>query len=455
MAQPKRTREEFERRFPLPIRSERKLASAIYYLFGVVIPSWSCCPHHSTPWQALADGFFARTPVVIWKASRGFGGKSFLLSILGSMLAIAEHAEVNVLGGSLEQSTRVLETLDRLWAFPALDREGLVASQSARKIELVTGASLKAQAASHKSVRGGHPQRLLLDEIDEMDRTIFDAAQGQTMDRAGVMAGVVGASTQQYPRGTMHHVMREAVEKGWKVHEWCYRESVQTDAAPWGWLQQDEVDRKLQAVPEAMRLAEYEGFEPEAEGLSIERRAVEQAFKTELGEFSGLERGGFELEPPDALGEYSHGTDWAKEVDRTVIVTLRTDVRPARLVAWWAGNKEPYPKMAARLDERVQRYEGRACHDRTGIGNVVHDLLGHDAEGVRLVGRDRSDLLVDYIAGMERDEIVAPRIALAYDEHRYATNDDLFGTGHLPDTLCAMALAYRAAFGRRFAWASA
>lgn len=446
---------EFERRFPLPIRSERKLAAAIYYLFGVVVPSWKCCPNHSTPWEALVDGFFARSPVVIWKASRGFGGKSFLLSVLGSMLAIAEHAEVNVLGGSLEQSTRVLETLDRLWAFPAVDRDALVANASARKIELFSGASLKAQPASQKAVRGAHPQRLLLDEIDEMDLGIFNAAQGQTMDRDGVIAGVVGASTQQYPRGTMHTILRTAADKGWKVHEWCYRESVRTEENPHGWLEQAEVDRKLATVPEAMRLTEYEGFEPEVEGLAIDRGAVEQTFQKEIGEFTGIDRDGFELEPPDDAGEYVHGTDWAKEVDRTVITTLRVDVKPARLVAWWAGRKEPYPKMAGRLDERVKRFPGRACHDRTGIGNVVHDLLGHDAVGVKLVGRDRNDLLVDYIAGLERGEIVAPRIDLAYDEHRYATNDDLFGSGHLPDTVCAMALAYRAAFGRRFAWASA
>jgi hypothetical protein len=33
-------------------------------------------------------------------------------------------------------------------------------------------------------------------------------------------------------------------------------------------------------------------------------------------------------------------------------------------------------------------------------------------------------------------------IARAYGEHRYASVDDVFGSGHLPDSVCAMALAW-------------
>lgn len=444
----------FERRFPLPIRSERKLAAAVYYLFGVVIPNVQVCPHHSTPWRAFADGFFARSPVVLWKASRGFGGKSFLLSLLGSMLAIAERAEVNVLGGTGQQSKRVLETLDRLWAFPALKREDLVLAQSVHRIALTNGAYVQALMASQASVRGAHPQRLLLDEIDEMDLGIFDAAQGQTMNRDGILAGVVGASTQQHARGTMHTVLRRAVEKEWLVHEWCYRESMRSDANPWGWLTKDEVDRKLATVSEAMRRAEYEGEEPDPEGLAIDTESVRKMFQRDLAEYTGTEREGFELEPPVPEGRYATGADWAKEVDRTVISTLRIDCKPARLVAFWAGRKEPYPKMATRLDDRVKRYPGPAAHDRTGVGNVVADLLGTAAQGIVLVGRERNDLLVDYIASVERGEIVAPMVSLAYDEHRYATNDEVFGKEHLPDTVCSLALARKAAFGGRFYFAT-
>ena len=47
-------------------------------------------------------------------------------------------------------------------------------------------------------------------------------------------------------------------------------------------------------------------------------------------------------------------------------------------------------------------------------------------------------------AAIERDEIVCPRIDAFYTEHLYCGEDDLFGSGHPPDTVVAMALAYHA-----------
>ena len=43
---------------------------------------------------------------------------------------------------------------------------------------------------------------------------------------------------------------------------------------------------------------------------------------------------------------------------------------------------------------------------------------------------------------IERHEIVCPRIDVFYTEHLYCGEDDLFGSGHPPDTVVAMALAY-------------
>ena len=59
-------------------------------------------------------------------------------------------------------------------------------------------------------------------------------------------------------------------------------------------------------------------------------------------------------------------------------------------------------------------------------------------------GRDRVDLFRNYIAAIERHEIVCPRIDVFYTEHLYCGEDDLFGSGHPPDTVVAMALAYHA-----------
>ncbi len=49
--------------------------------------------------------------------------------------------------------------------------------------------------------------------------------------------------------------------------------------------------------------------------------------------------------------------------------------------------------------------------------------------------------------------VVAPRIEHMHGEHRFATVDDVFGSGHLPDSVCAMALAWLGAIARmEVAW---
>jgi hypothetical protein len=105
----------------------------------------------------------------------------------------------------------------------------------------------------------------------------------------------------------------------------------------------------------------------------------------------------------------------------------------------------PWPAMVERFDRRVERYAGLVYFDATGVGNVVRDLLSVPAVGLVLAGKTRSDMLTQYMVGVEGGQIEAPRIEYAYGEHRFASVDDLFGSGHLPDSVCAMALAWMGA----------
>lgn len=165
-------------------------------------------------------------------------------------------------------------------------------------------------------------------------------------------------------------------------------------------------------------------------------------FREELGVFRGAPGEYVEIEAPEEGGRYSTGADWAKERDWTVIATVRSDVQPARLIAYERIARMPWPAMVDRFDKRAQRYEGTAAFDATGIGNVVSDLLTVGARPVVLVGRARADLLTRYLVAVEGGQVVAPRIEHPYGEHRFATVDDVFGSGHLPDSVCAMALAW-------------
>lgn len=438
-------------RFPIPIRTEQNLKDFVRLAFGVSIPNTQVCENHSTPWRAFCDAYFAKCSTSVWKASRGFGGKTFLLAILALTEALTLKANSTVLGGSGEQSQRVLDHLTKFWQYPDAPRH-LLKSDIAKEMKFVWGNTIEALMASTKSARGAHPQRLRLDEIDEMSLEILDAATGQPMIANGIQTQTVMSSTHQYADRTMTEVLRRAAERGWSLHQWCYKENLQ----PHGWLTLTEVERKRGDVTKAMWENEYELQEPSPESRAIDSQSVKAMFKRELGEFAGEARQYIEIEAPNSEHSYITGADWAKTNDWTIVVTFRcgytvTDENnlqikmPARLVAFERLGREPYPAMISRFQFQVERFRSRATHDGTGLGTVVEDLVTVSAESFKMVGQQRADLLSNYIGAIERGEIEAPFIRYMENEYRLASRADVFmsGEGHLPDTISAGALAWR------------
>lgn len=450
-------------RFHLPIADEDSLREFVRVAWGVEIPDVQVCPNHSTPWRAFADAYFARHRVAVWKASRGFGGKSFLLALLGLTEAATLKADVNILGGSGEQSENVHKYACQFWGYKGAPSNLLASDPLKRETRLAWGNIIKALLASSRSVRGPHPQRLRLDEADEMDLTILDAATGQTMGKNGVPAQTVISSTHQYADGTMTKVLQRAAEKGWPVHEWCYKETEK------GWLDSAEIEGKRQDVTAAMWNVEYDLQEPSPESRAIQPDSVRAMFRASLGQYAGGNGEYIEIEPPlmkclacGALSEvneecpecggrdvellpYATGADWARKTDWTVIPTARLDTQPARVVAFERCGRLPWPVMVGKFDARLARYGGRACHDGTGLGDVVNGYLEHAAEGFIMTGRARTVLLSRYISAIERGEMESPDITFMHDEHKLASVDDVYGSGHLPDSIAAMALLWQAA----------
>ena len=215
----------------------------------------------------------------MWIASRGFGGKTSLLALLAAANAILFETDVTILGGSGQQSIRVVERLHRLWAAGQVPRAWLASEPGRSTTTFAWGNMIQALKASQTAVRGAHPTRLLLDEIDEMELRILEAAQGQPMDRDGVRAQTVMSSTHQHPNGTVTAMRRLAADLNWPVYEWCYRETL----APHGWLTEDQVVRKQAELSRTMWAVEYELQEPSAEGCAIDPAAVERMFDATLG----------------------------------------------------------------------------------------------------------------------------------------------------------------------------
>jgi hypothetical protein len=426
-----------EYHFELPIRDEGALQLFLRHAFGFEIPHVAVCPGHVSPWKAFADAYFARHRVTVWKASRGLGGKSLLLAMLGLIEALTLKVDVNVLGGSGEQSKRVLAYMTKAWDYPDSPRQLLASDPYKAKTTLTWGNTIRALLASQTSVRGPHPVRLRLDEVDETDLGLVNAALGQPMSKGGVRAQTVLSSTHHNPAGTMTEVLQLAAEKGWPVYEWCYRENLE----PHGWLSASEVEAKQTDVTPQMWNIEYDLQQPSAADRAILPEAVNAMWQRGRGDYAGENGESIEVEPPQPGAVYQHGADWAKSNDWTVISTVRIDCSPARLVAFERTGRKPWPQMVQRFEDRIQRYGGEARHDGTGLGDVVDGYLTTPAEKVLLVGRTRSDLLSNYVNLCEKGGIMCPMIVYSYREHLYASLADLYGSGHLPDSICSLALA--------------
>lgn len=424
----------------MPFTDEDILREFVETAFGVDIPDKQICQNHTTPWRAFADAYFARTPITVWQASRGFGGKTFLLALLGATEAVSLGADVNILGGSGEQSRRVFAYTQSFLLSPTAPR-GLLIGEVKTQTRLRNGAKIMALTASQKSVRGPHPQRLRLDEIDEMSLPILDASLGQPMSKGKIAPQAVLSSTHQNADGTMTEIKKRAKEKHWGFYEWCYRETMM----PHGWLDPGEVEEKKSVVTSTMWDTEYEGQEPSPESRAILPEMVVKMFDKSLGVYGGHAREYVEIETPLSEATYATGADWARKQDWTVIVTLRTDVRPMRVVAFERRQREPWPLMIERFDERISRFPGQAAHDATGIGDVVAGYIRGSAQGNIMVGRFRSEMLSQYIKAIERGDIISPWIDYMESEHHYASVDDVYGSGHLPDSISAMANAYTVA----------
>lgn len=441
------------------LANERELKDWCADLLGVVIPAKRVCRGHRAPLEAITDAYFATHPRTVWKASRGFGGKTVLLGTLAMAEAITLGAAVTILGGSGEQSKRVLSYMrgeegmrGRMWAWPRAPLDLLVTDPSATRTKLTNGGRITALMASSRSVRGPHPQRVRGDEIDEMDADIWKSAQGQAQAWGDIMEQTVGSSTLHYPNRTMAAELLQAAERGWPVYEWCYRETT----AAGGFATLEEVARKKGSVDALMWKNEYELQEPSVTDRAIDTEAVDLAFDPELGHYAGGIDDVLQLERPEVPQEdapigarYATGVDLGKRRDKTIIWTVRCDIVPARLVAYTHVNRMPWPMIEQAIEWQVKAYPGVLVYDEGGMGTDFGDRLTCRSVGFSLTGLKRTNLFRAWITALENGEFKAPRIDYAHQEHKFVTFGDLFGRGedkgHPPDTFVAAALAWFAA----------
>lgn len=433
-----------------PPRDDDELYQLVQKLWGVTIPRGKHCPEHNAPFEAFSTAFFGREPQVLVRGSRGLSGKTAMMSALGLTQAVVLGTDTNIVGGSEQQALNALAHMKRYWGHPEAPTY-MIKNNQTQKIRLTNNAEIQPLTASEKSVRGPHPPRLLLDEIDEMDANILESAKGQPMPQANwlgvtIQPQTIMVSTLQYADGTMMQEMRRMEEEGLPVMEWCYKDTMW---AKDGWLDENFVEQKKREVSRERWRVEYELGEPSIGNRAIDSAAVEKMFSLECPEPIKLARDfeQYEYEAPKQDRDYVIAADWAQAIDYTVITVWDVTYEPVRCVYYLKMNRRPYPFMVGWFDRLQKKYNyAEGIHDATGLGRVVADILEGQARGFVMAGRERDNMLSDYVAAVERGQLLSPRIPSFYRDNLYASVDDLYARGkdfHLPDSVCSAALAWK------------
>lgn len=432
-----------------PPKDDDELYELVRALWGVTIPRDKYCEHHQAPFDAFATAFFAREPQVLVRGSRGLSGKTAMMSCLGLTQAVVWGADVNIVGGSEQQALNALAHMKRYWDYEDAPTYMLRANQTQRQL-LTNGAAINPLTASQRSVRGPHPARLLLDEIDEMDADILESAKGQPMPQKNwlgveIPQQTIMVSTLQYADGTMMKEMQRFAEEGLPVMEWCYKDTMY---AKDGWLSEEFVQQKKREVSRERWRVEYELGEPSIGTRAFDSEAVETMFNLPCPEPVKLTRDyeEYKVEDPRLDRDYVIAADWAQAIDWTVITVWDVTQEPIKCVYYVRMNRRPYPVMIGKFNELQTKYSADGIHDATGLGRVVADLIDNPVRNFVMAGRERDNMLSEYVSGVENGKLRSPRFPNMFREHLYASVDDLYSRGkdfHLPDSVCSAALAWK------------
>jgi hypothetical protein len=205
-------------------RTPDELHRFVKVAFGLDVPRAALSDQSNPPFDYLLHTFFEKVPgvphhtdantppaapdasdAVVW-ANRG-GGKTMLGAVATLLdLIFKPGIQVRILGGSLEQSSKMYEHLLALIDRPVL--HGIVATApTQRRVVLQNGSRAAMLAQSQRSVRGVRVHKLRCDEVEEFDPAVWQACQLVT--RSGMCGGrmvrgcIDALSTMHRPGGLM------------------------------------------------------------------------------------------------------------------------------------------------------------------------------------------------------------------------------------------------------------
>jgi len=215
-------------------QTKKDLKNYIKVFLGIDIPAESICSEHVSPmdylWHcynsdfATGKGSLPNGDAIVW-ANRG-GGKTELAAVATLLDCIFKpRCQVRILGGSMEQSTRMYEYLT---VFIRNGFEVFLAKPLRKeKCSFVNGSGVEVMPQSSRSIRGRHIQKLRCDEVELFDEQVFAAAKFITQSTEGIIAAMEVISTMHRPYGLMQKVVEQSSRNNTPVFKWCIWEVIE------------------------------------------------------------------------------------------------------------------------------------------------------------------------------------------------------------------------------------
>ena len=191
---------------------------------GVRIARRAVCVGHHAPFDAYAAKCLDCPPITLELGSRG-SGKSFIeaLTLHYTSRFLARHKS-RILGGSEAQSRQIYEALQSHVqdGHGDLGSDGdTIESLQVKQARYRNASHVAILAASSRSVRGPHVPTLALDEVDEIEPDIREAAMGMNMGVGDVNASLHMTSTWHRTAGPMASLIEQARGGAFPLFIYC------------------------------------------------------------------------------------------------------------------------------------------------------------------------------------------------------------------------------------------
>ncbi len=179
-------------------------------------------PDHTPQFRAVSDVLRdVALYYVIWACRSG--SKTFLFGGLNAWVKSCSKPryETKILGGSRDQSLLSYQAMKLFRDETDPMNSRLIRDIMQSRAEFVNKSEVSILTASRTSVRGPHPQALLLDEVDEIDEQIYQDALSQPMSKFGHKAVLGMFSTNHNVMGQMDRALANAKERGHSIYRYC------------------------------------------------------------------------------------------------------------------------------------------------------------------------------------------------------------------------------------------